>query len=189
MTNTLSASPCGCDPGIDYICQQHTEWPIGGQTPLDIAGAIWSGEDVAPIPLHGPDGYSERATFTTPVGKRAGTPSVEYQLRKEYPNGHPNFLDITMREIRLHDDKSHDYASGGDPLGNFKRVAAILAQYPDLDMADPRVVALVYTMKQLDAVLWGLNSQITQKVEGLASRLQDISVYAKIVACLCEDMA
>lgn len=140
-----------------------------------------------------PTAYAHGGTFadTEPPRQQGefAIPSTVETLRRDYPNGHPRFVSLTIKELVLHSDKSHDYASGGDPLGNFKRVAAILAQYPDLDMADPRVVALVYTMKQLDAVLWGLNSQITQKVEGLASRLQDISVYAKIVACLCEDMA
>lgn len=109
-------------------------------------------------------------------------------LRDNYPHGHPDFLPITMREVRLHSDKNHDYASGGDPLGNFKRVAAILDLYPTLLHADPRVVALTYMLKQLDAVLWGLNAGITQKVEGINDRLADISVYAKIAMCLNNDI-
>lgn len=219
MNNTSSASPCGCDPGIDYICQQHTEWPIGGQAPLDIAGAIWSGEDVAPMPSHyGPDGYREENMGTSwvrpaldvleqvsqrPTAYASGgtfaniepsrqqgefaTPSTVEMLRRDYPNGHPRFVPLTIKELALHSDKAHDYAAGGDPLGNFNRVSTILAMYPDLKLADPKVVALVYALKQLDAVLWGLNSNIKHKVEGLASRLQDISVYAKLVQCLVED--
>lgn len=109
---------------------------------------------------------------------------VEAMFRDTFPHGHREFLPITIQELQLHSDKNHDYASGGDALGNFNRVAAILALYPDLDLADRRIVALVYAMKQLDAVLWGLNGNIQHKVEGLNSRLQDISVYAKIVMCM-----
>jgi hypothetical protein len=112
---------------------------------------------------------------------------VDY-LRLQYPHGHPQFLPITLRELQLHSDKNHDYASGGSALGNFERVAAILAAYPKLNLGDPKVVALVYALKQLDAVLWGLNSNIEHKVEGLAGRLSDISVYAKIVQCMVEDV-
>lgn len=106
-----------------------------------------------------------------------------------FPHGHPKFLPITLKEIELHSKKNHDYASGGDPAGNFKRVAAILALYPNLKLSDPRVVALVYALKQLDAVLWGLNSNITHQVEGLDERLGDISIYSKIVMCLNADKA
>ena len=108
------------------------------------------------------------------------------ELKEAYPHGHPHFVPITVRELQLHSDKNHDYAQGGSPLGNFERVSAILALYPDLKLGDQRVVALVYALKQLDAVLWGLSKGIVHKVEGLNSRLQDISVYAKIVMCMNE---
>ena len=106
------------------------------------------------------------------------------RLRNLYPHGHPDFLPITLGELDLHSKKNHDYAAGGDPLGNFDRVASILALYPGLDLADRRVVALVYALKQLDTVLWGLAKRIVHKVEGLNTRLGDISVYAKLVMCM-----
>lgn len=115
--------------------------------------------------------------------------TVADDLRAIYPHGHPAFLPTTLREIQLHSDKNHDYAKGGKPTGNFDRVAAILGQYPKLKLSDPRVVALVYALKQLDAVLWGLSENITHKVEGLNDRLQDISVYSKIVMCMNQDLA
>lgn len=108
-------------------------------------------------------------------------------LRGEFPHGHPKFLPITLKEMELHSAKNHDYAKGGNPLGNFDRVAAILALYPNLKLSDRRVVALVYALKQLDAVLWGISEAIDHQVEGLRSRLQDISVYAKIVMCMVAD--
>ena len=111
------------------------------------------------------------------------------ELREKFPHGHADFLPITVKEIELHSNKNHDYAKGGPALGNFDRVAAILALYPDLKLSDPRIVALVYALKQLDAVLWGINQGIEHKVEGLNSRLQDISVYAKLVECMNNDRA
>lgn len=111
------------------------------------------------------------------------------ELRKQFPNGHPKFLPITLKEIELHSKKNHDYAAGGDPMGNFNRVAAILALYPKLKLSDPRVVALVYSLKQMDAILWGLNSDIVHQVEGLDARAEDVSVYAKILQCLNADVA
>ena len=111
------------------------------------------------------------------------------QLRADHPHGHPDFLQISLDEVALHSNKNHDYALGGPPLGNFDRVAAILALYPDLKMSDPVAVMLVYALKQLDAVLWGLSNAITHKVEGLLPRLGDISVYAKIAMCALRDRA
>jgi hypothetical protein len=120
--------------------------------------------------------------------EKVANQGVEEVLREVFPYGHPQFLPITLQEIELHSMKNHDYAKGGSPLGNFQRVAAILALYPNLDLADQRIIALVYAMKQLDAVLWGLNQNIKHKVEGMNSRLQDISVYAKIVMCMNKDL-
>lgn len=108
-------------------------------------------------------------------------------LRQLFPHGHEHFTDIVVEQAQLHSDKNHDYALGGPPLGNFDRVAAILSNYPNLKLSDPKVVTLVYIMKQFDAVLWGLNSNIEHKVEGLAGRLNDISVYTKLIMCMLND--
>lgn len=110
----------------------------------------------------------------------------EITLLTEY-YGHPYFHQIAAEETDLHNQKNHDYAKGGDPLGNFKRVSAILALYPGLDLNDPVVVAIVYALKQWDATLWGLAQKIDHKVEGLHGRLQDVSVYAKLARCLLKD--
>ena len=111
------------------------------------------------------------------------------QLRTEHPHGHPDFLQLCLDEVALHSNKNHDYAHGGPPLGNFERVAAILALYPNLKMSDPVAVMLTYALKQMDAVLWGLSNAITPKVEGLLPRLGDISVYSKIAMCALRDRA
>lgn len=112
---------------------------------------------------------------------------LEVLCSELFPFGHTKFGEITLKELQLHSDKNYDYSSGGSPLGNFERVSTILGLYPNLKLNDQKVVALTYALKQLDAVLWGLNSSIEHKVEGLASRLQDISVYAKIVQCMILD--
>ncbi len=102
-------------------------------------------------------------------------------LRELYPDGAPEFTDIMLESLRLHSDKNHDYASGGDPMGNFDRVSAIFSLYPGLDLSDREVVALVYMMKQVDAVLWHKAKKVAAKVEGQDGRLADIAVYASLV--------
>jgi hypothetical protein len=164
MNNSKSAQSCGCDEGAGHFCMLHE--PLTGS-----GGGLGS--------------YQPNAVVVSGSGAPDGIEmDVEDILRDFFPHGHPQFLPITLREMELHSQKNNDYAAGGAPTGNFDRVAAILALYPKLKLSDRRVVALVYALKQLDAVLWGINSDITHKVEGLNARLQDISVYAKIVMCL-----
>jgi hypothetical protein len=103
------------------------------------------------------------------------------KLRELFPHGHPDYIETTIEEMQLHSDKNHDYAAGGDPLGNFKRVANILSMYPHLDMSDAAIVAMVYALKQLDAYLWLKSNGHKAKSEGTSARLRDISVYAKLV--------
>jgi hypothetical protein len=103
---------------------------------------------------------------------------VEKELKKLYPNGHPAFLPKLVELAKLHSDKNFDYAHGGDPLGNFDRVASILSLYPKLSLNAPAVVALVYMLKQLDCVLHALDQHYTLQVEEVGKRLDDVAVYA-----------
>lgn len=101
-------------------------------------------------------------------------------VKKEKRHGHPRVYGILEEMAELHSDKNYDYAAGGDPLGNFKRRAAIYAMYPGLDLSDPTVVALVDAMKQLDGALWLLSNKHTAKVEGIVPRLVDNALYSVI---------
>lgn len=110
-------------------------------------------------------------------------------LQAAFPHGHPHFLPLLVQKAKLHSDKNHDYAKGGTPLGNFERVSTILGLYPNLKLSDPVAVMLVYALKQVDAVLWGLNQGIEHKVEGPIERLGDVMVYAGIAICALMDRA
>jgi hypothetical protein len=112
---------------------------------------------------------------------------VRDELKKKYPHGHPKFIDLILDEIKLHSEKNFDYSAGGDPLGNFNRVGAILDLYPGLKPGDPIVVAVTFLLKQLDASLWMLSQDYSAKVEGHAERWRDVAVYAKIISILIEE--
>jgi len=112
---------------------------------------------------------------------------VEKTLRELAPGGHDKFIPYALYEIMLHAAKNRDYTKGGDPLGNFNRVAKILSMYPGLDMGQPYNVALVYMLKQLDAVMWMFSQKYEGEVEGVAERIQDISVYSKLMRILFEE--
>jgi len=101
-----------------------------------------------------------------------------------YTGGHPLFYKMTEAEQKLHSEKNMDYAKGGNPLGNFNRVAAILSNYPNLKLDNPTVIAIVYACKQLDAALWMMNQGYEGKVENIDTRLQDVHVYMKLARIL-----
>lgn len=103
---------------------------------------------------------------------------ISETLRQAFPHGHSGYIPLMVELVQLHSDKNYDYARGGNPLGNFQRVATILSQYPNLRSGGPAAVALMYMLKQLDAVLWGLSQPSMNKVESLVDRLRDVVVYA-----------
>lgn len=102
--------------------------------------------------------------------------------------GHPRFYKLTEEENEVHSRKNYDYAHGGRPLGNFERRAAILALYPNLDLSDPVVIAVIDIFKQLDAAMWMLNSSHESKnSEDFGTRMGDVSIYAKLSRILWEE--
>jgi hypothetical protein len=106
------------------------------------------------------------------------------RLRDMFPHGHPDFLPKLIAEAKLHSDKNKDYAGGGDPLGNFVRVAAICALYPGLTPSNPATVALICALKQIDQILWSLSRGYEGAIEGIEGRAQDVSVYFKLADIL-----
>lgn len=95
------------------------------------------------------------------------------------------FNHLCQIEIELHDKKNEDYAHGGDPLGNFKRVAQALKEWGI--SLPPYAVAWVYLMKQVDCVGNMIGQDYEGGVEGMSERLRDISVYAKLVDILYQE--
>lgn len=102
----------------------------------------------------------------------------------DYPefHGHPMFLDLTEDELKLHSEKNRDYARHGDPLGNFKRVSAVLkAQGINLT---PAQVAMVFAQKQQDAAMQMIAYGYEGDVENVDTRLRDVHIYYKIARIL-----
>jgi hypothetical protein len=100
-------------------------------------------------------------------------------------HGHPEFYKITEEELKLYSEKNKDYAHGGDPLGNFHRMSAILKIW-GFDIP-PVLIALIYALKQQDAYMWMLSQGYEGEVEGVDKRLQDDHVYKKIARILYKE--
>ncbi len=102
-------------------------------------------------------------------------------------SGHPRFYELCEIEAKLHSIKNEDYAGGGPPMGNFERVSKFFSMYPGFPLDTPHGVAIVYLMKQLDAALWLLATNREGKVESVAERLGDLSVYSKLARIMYEE--
>jgi len=98
--------------------------------------------------------------------------------------GHKLFEKLTREELELHEAKNKDYRSNDDPLANFKRVAKWMQLYPEMDWAQPELVALIYSMKQTDAYCSLMERGEEGDVENCDTRLRDDHVYKKIMRIL-----
>ena len=103
--------------------------------------------------------------------------------------GHPQFYDLSKMECDLHAAKSHDYARGGDPMGNFNRVSTILGLYPDFPWQSPAGFAFLLMWKQIDAVMWAMSKGGEQRAETITDKLRDMAVYAKLIMILLDESA
>ena len=99
-------------------------------------------------------------------------------------SGHPLFEELTKDELELHEAKNKDYRSDADPLANFKRVAAWMALYPDMNWATPECVAIIYAMKQQDAAMSLMERGQEGGIETVDTRARDTHIYWKIARIL-----
>ena len=107
---------------------------------------------------------------------------IKEQLHELFKGGHPDYIDDTLEELDLYSRKNTDYTKGGDPFGNFKRISAILKIW-GFDVP-PVLVALIYSLKQQDALMWMLSQKYEGQIEGKQERFRDIGVYTKIAKIL-----
>ena len=100
-------------------------------------------------------------------------------------HGHPDFYKYLEAMAKLHSAKNKDYTQGGEPLGNFHRVSAILKIW-GYDIP-PWLVAAIYALKQQDASMWMLSQGYEGEVEGVDKRVEDEGVYAVLKRILLKE--
>ena len=103
-------------------------------------------------------------------------------LRNQLQGGHPDFFDMTIDEMMLHNAKNADYSKGGNPLGNFYRVSKALTSMGF--KISPTMVSIVYAFKQLDAAIHMLTEGYEGDIENVDTRLRDVHVYMKLARIL-----
>lgn len=89
--------------------------------------------------------------------------------------------------MELHDKKNRNYAGGGSPLGNFQRVASIMSNYPNIPHGNPASALVGMVLKQIDNVLWAMNTGRFYSEASIDEHLADIAVYMVILRCIRYD--
>ncbi len=105
------------------------------------------------------------------------------------PHGHPQFNSRLIEMATFHSAKNADYAGEVGPLGNFTRVAKLLEMYPLL--SNPQYqrakVAILYILKQFDAVMNALSEDRELKADSILARIDDMVVYWTLVRIMIEE--
>jgi hypothetical protein len=94
--------------------------------------------------------------------------------------GHPLFYKIVEELKRLHSEKSRQYATTDNPLGNFVRCGKMISKFlkPSID---PVLAACMFLMaKQVDAVYDMVAEGKQDTYDSLDDKFSDISVYSII---------
>jgi len=108
-------------------------------------------------------------------------------LREACPHGDPEFYKIIIDLCELHNDKNADYATKEEPLGNFTRNGQIARMYGLITPGNEATkIAILYMQKQVDAAYKLIGRREKGNVEGVASRLNDVTVYSIIARILYE---
>ncbi len=106
---------------------------------------------------------------------------ITVTLKELFPYGHPEFIPLLMQVMQLHSDKNFDYAGGGDPLGNFDRVADFFGMYPNFPTDKSEAIPIINAQKQIDCICWSICQHKDPKVEKLSRRSMDVVVYYLIL--------
>jgi len=100
--------------------------------------------------------------------------------------GHPKFYKILRELAELHSKKNYQYATMGNPLGNFQRCGAMTAKILKPENK-ALAICLAYMSKQVDGVFEMLGEAKEGTVEEVKDKLMDIAVYATIAIILEEE--
>lgn len=105
------------------------------------------------------------------------------------PHGHPQFNSRLIEMATLHSAKNADYAGEAGPLGNFTRVAKLLEMYPIFSQPEywRAKAAIVYILKQFDAVMNALSESRELKTDSMLIRIDDMVVYWTLVRIMIEE--
>ena len=106
--------------------------------------------------------------------------------------GHPKFFKLLEEMADLHERKNKQYASGEDPLGNFKRGSQICKKFfhPNIQKDPVKLAAaycLVLATKQIDGAIEIIAEGKKNTPDSISEKLRDVLVYFGIADCIFAD--
>lgn len=110
---------------------------------------------------------------------------MEFDPSKFY--GDPRFYDILKKLADLHSKKNFQYASQGNPLGNFERVGRLAGKLFKEHVPKPLGVGMMFMAKQIDAVYDIVGEGKVGTLEALEDKFQDIACYSIICMILLSE--
>jgi hypothetical protein len=102
-------------------------------------------------------------------------------------NGHPRFYEIVDELKKLHSEKNHQYATEGNPLGNFERTGRMISKFLHEGVNPTLASCLSLMSKQVDGIYEIVGEAKENTCESLTDKLRDTAVYAIIAMIILEE--
>ena len=93
-------------------------------------------------------------------------------------HGHPAFYRIVEELKELHSEKSRQYATKDNPLGNFERTGKMISKFLKPGINPTLASCLALVSKQIDGVYELVGECKENTADSLEDKLRDIAVYA-----------
>ena len=102
---------------------------------------------------------------------------ISMQTPSNY-HGHPAFYRIVEELKELHSEKSRQYATKDNPLGNFERTGKMISKFLKPGINPTLASCLALVSKQIDGVYELVGECKENTADSLEDKLRDIAVYA-----------
>ena len=94
--------------------------------------------------------------------------------------GHPMFYQIVEELKDLHSEKNRQYATKGNPLGNFERTGKMISKFLHPGVNPTLASCLSLMSKQVDGIYEIVGEAKANTIDSLEDKLKDVAVYSII---------
>lgn len=92
--------------------------------------------------------------------------------------GHPMFYRIVEELKDLHSEKNRQYATKGNPLGNFERTGKMISKFLHKGVNPALASCLSLMSKQVDGIYEIVGESKANTIDSLEDKLKDVAVYS-----------
>ena len=101
--------------------------------------------------------------------------------------GHPMFYTIIEGLKDLHSEKNRQYATKGNPLGNFERTGRMIAKFLHPRVNPTLASCLSLLSKQVDGIYEIVGESKANTIDSLEDKLKDVAVYSIIAMIILSE--